>query len=151
MVGTDREAVDEVPDGQLHTDGFARWTLSGVPPRPDRIPYLRHQIGLVLTRWKLQQALYTVELVISELATNVLRHAHTPFTVTMLWDGTTLHGEVIDVNPGAPRPNPEPALDQLGGRGLLLVEQLVSTWGWGRHGQGKSVYFDMHPGVDASD
>jgi len=139
------EADADRPDGQMHIDGFSRWTLRAIAPTPDRVPYVRQQVLRVLRLWKLQELAFTVELAINELVTNAVRHARTPFTVTLAWDGQQLRGEVIDANPGRPLLQLDPGMDQLGGRGLFMVEQLVAHWGWRRHGQGKVVYFQVLP------
>jgi anti-sigma regulatory factor (Ser/Thr protein kinase) len=136
-------ASGDQPDGDMHVDGFARWTLRDIAPLPERVSYVRQQVTRVLEQWKLHDLVVTVELAISELVTNVVRHAHTPFTVALAWDGHRLRGEVIDVNPGQPLPDPHPDLDQLGGRGLFMVQQLVTTWGWHSHSRGKVVYFEV--------
>jgi hypothetical protein len=102
VVGTADEAspaADDKPDGKLTMDGFARWVLSAVDPDPARVPYLRHQAGLVLHLWRLDDVAWTVELLLTELASNVVRHARTLFNVGMVWDGHTLRGEVTDANP----------------------------------------------------
>ena len=43
-----------LPDGRLVMDGFSRWVLPGVEPRPERVPYLRRQVRRVLQLWHLE-------------------------------------------------------------------------------------------------
>jgi anti-sigma regulatory factor (Ser/Thr protein kinase) len=68
------------------------------------------------------------KLIVSELVTNVVTHAHTPCTLTVRLDGECLHIEVADGGPGGVvlrRPRP----DDPGGRGLVLVDAVADRWG----------------------
>lgn len=84
-----------------------------------------------------------VSLVVSELATNAVVHARTPFVVTV--GGT--HGAVFlsvrDASPLLPAASrlPVSAMQQQQGRGLHVVETCSSNWGFTREtGGGKSVW-----------
>jgi anti-sigma regulatory factor (Ser/Thr protein kinase) len=70
-----------------------------------------------------------VELVTSELATNAVLHARTPFLVTLQGDGSTILLTVQDESalfqPRPGRSGPEDAQ----GRGLLITELLSDRWG----------------------
>ena len=82
-------------------------------------------------------------LLTSELVTNAVRHAATPFEITVDVDPDRVRVSVIDedVDHG-PRVR-HPAPDDTNGRGLLLVEQLSAVWGSDRVGPGKSVWFTL--------
>jgi anti-sigma regulatory factor (Ser/Thr protein kinase) len=134
-----------VPDGRLVMDGFARWVLPSVEPRPERVPYLRRQVRRVLQLWHLESLAWRVELVVTELATNAVRHARTLFTVSMTWDGHRLRIEVSDAHPVPPLPAGGPSPEALGGRGLLLVEQISDRWGYDPHERGKTIWCDLTP------
>ena len=135
-----------LPDGRLLMDGFARWVLPSIEPRPERVPYLRRQVERVLQVWHLEDLAWRVELVVTELATNAVRHARTLFTVSMAWDGRRLRIEVSDAHPVPPRPTDQPPpADSTGGRGLLLVEQLADRWGYDPHERGKTIWCDLVP------
>ena len=138
-------ASPALPDGRLMMDGFARWLLSAVAPEPERVPYVRRQAASVLHLWSLGDVAGTVELLVDELAGNAVRHARTPFSVTLTWDGRTLRGEVTDVNPVPPQPRLSMEADELGGRGLLLVSQVADRWGFEGHSRGKTVWFELYP------
>jgi len=84
-----------------------------------------------------------VELLVSELATNSVRHTDSDFEVTISVDASTIRISVADSGTG------QPAVQQLdpsavSGRGLALVEMLSSSWGV-RPSQsgvsGKTVWF----------
>jgi anti-sigma regulatory factor (Ser/Thr protein kinase) len=135
-----------MPDGRLTIDGLARWLLSTVPPDPERVPYVRRQVVAVLRLWQLDDGVAgLVELLVDELAGNAVRHARTPFSVAPAWDGRTLRAEVTDVNPVPPQPKLGTGVDDVGGRGLLLVSRLADRWGFEGHTRGKTVWFELRP------
>ena len=126
-------------------DGFARWVLPSIEPQAERVPYLRRQVERVLHLWRLDPLAWQVELVVTELATNAVRHARTLFTVAMTWDGRRLRIEVSDAHPVPPEPRGALPPDATGGRGLLLVEQLADRWGYEPHERGKTIWCDLIP------
>lgn len=67
-------------------------------------------------------------LVVSELATNAVVHARTPFEVTLSGDGRTVEVAVTDGLWTAP-PLRQNHHVELGGRGLSLVEGYSRAWG----------------------
>lgn len=81
-----------------------------------------------------------VRLVASELATNALRHALTPFTVVLRGNGRSVLLTVQDGSSSVPVRFSAGGVDT-GGRGLSIVEALSDDWGVtdGR-GMGKSVW-----------
>lgn len=81
-----------------------------------------------------------VRLVASELATNALRHALTPFTVALRGDGRSVLLIVQDGSSSVPVLVSAGRMDT-DGRGLWIVEALSDDWGvtHGR-GVGKSVW-----------
>jgi len=125
-------------------DGFARWVLSAVPAAADRVPYVREQAARALALWQLDDLASMAELLLTELVANAVRHARTPFTVMMRWNGRSLHCEVTDANPLPPRPHLTVDPTAVGGRGLLLIDRLASAWGTEVAPQGKTVWFDLH-------
>jgi anti-sigma regulatory factor (Ser/Thr protein kinase) len=131
-----------LPAGELSVEGTTRWTLTVVNPRADQIRYVRHQTRLLLALWRLTDLTPPVEVLISELATNVVRHARTPFTVMITWDGHTLRAGVSDGSPLAPR-RPLASHDDEGGRGLFLVDAVATDWGVDPYHDGKTVWFEI--------
>ena len=69
-----------------------------------------------------------ITLLVSELASNAVRHAGTPFTVTLGCDGSVVRVEVSDGSAAPPRPR-VPPLEAVTGRGLMIVDALASDWG----------------------
>ena len=144
----------------------APWHLPQPLSRPDmcrtregkmgRIPDWLHQTVLVaepmsasrardfvclhLAEHNLLNLVEDIRLVASELATNAMVHAGTPFTVTLsASDGTVLLA-VRDESATVPAKAVPQAMD-LRGRGLVLVELLSREWGADTAGDGsKSVW-----------
>jgi PAS domain S-box-containing protein len=91
-------------------------------------------------------------LMLSELATNAVKHAGTEFEVAVRFDAGTRRVRV-DVSDGAggyPVPQ-EPARDAPHGRGLHIVQSLADAWGMEmRHDRpGKTVWFSaLLPGPE---
>jgi anti-sigma regulatory factor (Ser/Thr protein kinase) len=82
------------------------------------------------------------ELLVSELATNVVRHAATPFSVRAHVTPLTVRVEVTDGTRPVPvveRPGPEDRT----GRGTLLVSQVAESWGTAPLPDGKVVWFEL--------
>ena len=87
---------------------------------------------------------HTVRLLVSELVTNCVVHAGTPFTVRILRAAKDLVVEVTDGGPGQVRLG-EPAPTDYSGRGVFLVDRLASRWGVRSipGGSGKTVWFSV--------
>jgi anti-sigma regulatory factor (Ser/Thr protein kinase) len=86
-----------------------------------------------------------VTLMVSELATNCVRHANTDFTLSIEQTGRQVRVDIADTGTGqVTRQDPEPA--DVSGRGLSIVEQLSDTWGVREFvdGEGKSVWFMLN-------
>jgi anti-sigma regulatory factor (Ser/Thr protein kinase) len=100
----------------------------------------RQFVGRHLAAHGLQALVEDVGLVVSELSTNAVAHAQTPFTLTL----SRTHGSVvIDIQDGSnsvPVKSTPDAMET-SGRGLILVESLSQDWGSNTSSQGlKSVW-----------
>ena len=84
-----------------------------------------------------------VELMVSELATNCIRHTGTAFELTVVRAGDQIRIEVTDRAGGTPvlrSPGPEDPT----GRGLQIVSLLSEAWGVEqRASAGKTVWFTV--------
>jgi anti-sigma regulatory factor (Ser/Thr protein kinase) len=84
----------------------------------------------------------TAELLISELASNAVRHARTPFEV-QVWAGPAgLRAEVVDGSVDLPVLGDWGA-DADRGRGLRILDSLASAWGVERRAGAKAVWFEL--------
>jgi anti-sigma regulatory factor (Ser/Thr protein kinase) len=84
-------------------------------------------------------------LVVSELVTNAVRHSSLAMLGISRTDGC-VRVEVDDEDGGDPTLTPDPHAGASSGRGLLIIEQLVTRWGWNRlPGGGKRVWCELCP------
>lgn len=82
----------------------------------------------------------TVEVVLSELVSNAVHHAHTEVEVTLRVGDEDLRVEVRDRGEWIP-PAPLPRTPgRVGGWGLELVDQLSDDWGHHSDGAGTTVW-----------
>lgn len=93
-----------------------------------------------------RETLEIVEVLVSELATNAVRHAETDFDVTVTYDGSggPIRVEVVDAGAGVPT-QLEPGAVEPQGRGLKIVNGLSDRWGCTpAPGAGsKTVWFEL--------
>jgi anti-sigma regulatory factor (Ser/Thr protein kinase) len=110
-----------------------------LPPTTASVPEARHFVDRALpeTCWAAE-----VTLLVSELASNAVRHAVTPFTVSLQCDGSTVRVEVRDDDPALPVMQ-EPPVDAITGRGLVIVDALATRWGVTPEADGKIVWFEL--------
>jgi anti-sigma regulatory factor (Ser/Thr protein kinase) len=81
-------------------------------------------------------------LLTSELVSNVVLHAATPFEIEVQVRDSRVRIVVRDGSTAPPVVH-EPAPDETGGRGLLLVHSLSTRWGYEATKQGKAVWFEL--------
>lgn len=82
----------------------------------------------------------TIELLVSELVTNVVLHAHSRVELTLRDLGDRTRVEVSDASTHPPEMRPPHVT---GGRGLHIVEALAARWGIEVHIDGKTVWFEI--------
>lgn len=104
-----------------------------------------------LCLWDLADMADAAELLASEVVTNALVHGDSDVNVCVRKYADRLRVEVRDSDPHhLARPVSLPrAEDQAeGGRGLLIVSALASSWGNSPSGRGKTVWFELPYAVD---
>ncbi|HYI62892.1 MAG TPA: ATP-binding protein [Acidimicrobiales bacterium] len=91
------------------------------------------------------EELSSLAVMVSELASNSVRHARSPFRLSVTQQGTDVRVEVTDRGQGTPRAG---ALSPsaLSGRGLRIVEALAETWGVEDDDRGTTVWFVLATG-----
>jgi anti-sigma regulatory factor (Ser/Thr protein kinase) len=114
--------------------------------RPDSIRQARAFVEAALGDIDLA-ALQSIVLMVSELATNSVRHAGSEFTVEISSVGDEVRVVVTDSGQGAPLMR-APSHDEPTGRGLRIVDRLADRWGIGDGSAGTSVWFVVR--VEAS-
>ncbi|MCC3767935.1 SpoIIE family protein phosphatase [Streptomyces sp. UNOC14_S4] len=122
----------------LERDRIAEW---GVPSDPSAVAAARADVTRQLTEWGLVEAVFTTELILSELITNAIRHAAGPIRVRLLRD-RVLICEVSDASSTSPHLRYAAAEDE-GGRGLFLVAQLADRWGTRYTAGGKVIWAEQ--------
>jgi serine/threonine-protein kinase RsbW len=90
-----------------------------------------------------------VELMVSELATNSVKHAHSDFKVTINDSKGEIRVEVRDTGRGQPVLR-FPAPTEPSGRGLRIVEALSLAWGTADSPHGKTVWFTVPSQAEAA-
>ena len=85
----------------------------------------------------------SVTLMVSELATNCIRHSEGPFDLRVITGPGEIRIEATDQGRGEPRlRSPRPT--DPNGRGLQIVAMLSTAWGYQRQpGAGKTVWFTV--------
>ncbi|MEU3825818.1 SpoIIE family protein phosphatase [Streptomyces sp. NPDC029080] len=123
----------------LHEDRVASWELGAEFAEVSRA---RRCTDEQLAAWGLDEAVFTTELMVSELVTNAIRYGRQPIRLRLIHQGTTLTCEVYDSSGTTPHMRRARIFDE-GGRGLLLVAQLAERWGTRHDRIGKTVWAEQ--------
>jgi len=112
-------------------------------PTVARRTVTRHFDGLLQP-----QRLDDLQLLLSELVSNAVLHGRGEIVLRLQLDGSTVRGEVIDHGGGFEHELRVSGPEDVGGRGLMLVEHLASRWGV--HEGTTHVWFEMSANALAS-
>ena len=101
-----------------------------------------------LACWGLDHLGETAALLVSELVSNAVRHAHASPVLKLGLEvsGTYLRMEVLDANPDPPLPRVPGALGE-SGFGFVLIEALADRWGVRTTAAGKAVWAELGTGM----
>jgi two-component sensor histidine kinase len=126
----------------LTGESCVTWRLADDPAE---LGYTRELVRKTLAAWRLSEQAQLAELVVTELATNALRHGTGPIDISLSYSRDDLRTEVHDYGAGRPVRRRTTA-DNEQGRGLELLDGLIDLHG-GAHGvvddtdgPGKTVY-----------
>ncbi|HTP22477.1 MAG TPA: ATP-binding protein [Solirubrobacteraceae bacterium] len=112
------------------------------PHEPESVPAARRFATNTL-RSVSADTLEAVELMVSELATNCIRHTDSGFDLTITRAGGDIRIEATDGAGGRPQMRSPKPTDP-SGRGLKIIDMLSSEWGVDqRAGEGKTVWFTV--------
>ncbi len=112
------------------------------PADPQSVPAARRFATEALADTPLE-ARQAVELMVSELATNCIRHVKTSFHLTIRRTPEEIRVEVEDRGGGTPTMR-SPGPDEPSGRGLRIVDMLSERWGVDHKTPGgKTVWFTL--------
>lgn len=118
-----------------------------VPARADAVAGARRQLASLLQSSGLSECAAAVELVAQELMVNAMVHGcgnrpEGQFSMRATHGRGRVRVEVEDPSTQQPHPRPTTA-DEEGGRGLHLVDALVTRWGTDCTAPGKTVWFEL--------
>ncbi|MEU1785494.1 ATP-binding protein [Streptomyces sparsogenes] len=128
--------------GARAADRGVSWVL---PSHPSSVSAARRLALSQLAVWALPGPADDVELLVSEVVTNALRHTAGPVRLTLCLcpADDALRCEVEDADPAPPRAR-EAGEEDEGGRGLYMIDLLARCWGSHPTGEGKTVWFELH-------
>lgn len=158
---SDLSAIREVCDH--HADVVAPESYTADPPVPSELKRglsvselfvpvplavraVRRFVEHTLLAWGEDELLDDAAVVASELATNAVLHARSPFQVSLARGAATVALSVRDADRGSAEPR-SAAPDTMGGRGLMMVAALCPSWGTKRVADGKVVWAELTPRV----
>jgi anti-sigma regulatory factor (Ser/Thr protein kinase) len=95
-----------------------------------------------LANWRLDALAETSALLTSEVVTNAVLHARTPVVLVVQRLRAGISVEVTDGSRKQPRAR-RATTESTNGRGIVLLEQLASTWDVTLHRAGKTVRFTV--------
>jgi anti-sigma regulatory factor (Ser/Thr protein kinase) len=103
---------------------------------------VRRFVREVLHAWRADDRLVDAEIIASELATNAVKHAQSPFRVSLTRSASSMTLSVRDASFDLPEPQARHT-EGGGGRGLALVSELSSDWGTRVEADGKTVWAEF--------
>ena len=110
--------------------------------QPESVPAARRFATSAL-RGVSADTLEAVELMVSELATNCIRHTDSDFELTITRAGKDIRVEATDCAGGTPEMRSPKPTDP-SGRGLKIIDMLSAEWGVDqRAAAGKTVWFTV--------
>ncbi|NUT25681.1 MAG: ATP-binding protein [Streptomyces sp.] len=115
---------------------------------PAEVRLLRRATVKQLERWGMSVAADQVELLVTELATNVVKHVGEGASATLIleWRGERLRLEVHDKSQAMPSLSTA-GCDEECGRGLHLLSSLALDWGAELTSAGKAVWCEVAVGA----
>ena len=127
-------------NGGPHTEVFV--------PVPEAVAAVRRFVMRVLEHWGEYDLLFDAELVTSEMATNAVMHANSPFRARVERSGAVIRIAIEDSGVGGAERRAA-AHDDLNGRGVEIIDALASQWGCDELLEGKVVWAEFAAGVSA--
>lgn len=107
------------------------------------VRHIRRIVRSLLTEWEMPHLVDAVELAVTELVTNVVRHVPDRRCELVVLRTAGVRVEVTDGCAQRPVMRRELEPEAEGGRGLVLLDAVVDKWGVARAaGGGKTVWFE---------
>jgi anti-sigma regulatory factor (Ser/Thr protein kinase) len=130
------------PEPPAHPHGSFAAARVTLPAVTDSVSAARRFVREALIDLDAAGACDDAVTLVSELATNAVIHARTPYTIAVSHAGDTVRVGVHDLSAVNPRRRAY-GLDATTGRGLRLVATLASSWGIDAETEGKVVWFEV--------
>jgi anti-sigma regulatory factor (Ser/Thr protein kinase) len=111
-------------------------------PVPEAIGAVRRFVTETLVAWDERMLIGDATLVVSELATNAVRHARSAFRASISRDRSVIRIGVDDTSSDLPKMT-DPAPYARGGRGVAIVDRLSTRWGTDPLADGKTVWSEL--------
>lgn len=125
-------------DGEVSDPQLSRVFL----PVPEAIPAVRHFVTGILERWQEGGLVPDAALVASELATNAVMHADSPFRLSVDRSVGVVCIAIQDVHLG-PAERQQSVAGAVSGRGMVIVEAVARRWGCDALPGGKVVWAEL--------
>ncbi len=107
----------------------------------EAVPATRRFVSGVLARWHEDALVPDANVIVSELASNAVLHAHSPFRVSIDRSVGMVCISIQDVAADLAQQQPESI--EPGGRGMVIVEALSRRWGCDTLPGGKVVWAEL--------
>ena len=120
----------------------ASWFARGLPLDVTAASSARRFSRELLQCYGLHDLADCVQLLVSELVANALKHAEPPMMIRLACDDQVVRVEVDDGSPFWPVIITPNIYDEQG-RGLRIVDGMASRWGVERQPVGKTVWFEL--------
>jgi len=108
------------------------------------VPRARDFVRRWLREWGADHFFDEASLVVTELATNAVLHAASPYEVRLSHAEGVVRIEVADGDTGTPEPQPFSDVAETG-RGIVLVSALSASWGIEDEPRGKVTWAELRP------
>jgi anti-sigma regulatory factor (Ser/Thr protein kinase) len=136
------EALASLPSASVPSAYRLRVHL---PADPSAAGQARAVVVGTLRDWGLEELVFPVQLITSELVSNAVLHARTDSDLLLRLGPAGVRVAVRDGDPTVPRPQGTADAACEGGRGLLLVSAAAHRWGVLRGSQDKIVWAEVRP------
>jgi DNA-binding NarL/FixJ family response regulator len=133
--------VSEVLAAAAITAAAVERMTTDLPTDPRAVGTARRWVRELLAPSATEE-LDVIELLVSELVTNAIVHASSAPRVEVELGRDRIRVAVHDADPTPPARR-VPDVGRIGGRGLLLLDELASRWGSEPSGGGKVVWFEV--------
>jgi anti-sigma regulatory factor (Ser/Thr protein kinase) len=113
-------------------------------PVSESVRASRNFVLAALRRLEADDQIHDATVIVSELATNAVRHARSPFRVSVSELGGFVCITVKDVGEShAALPTNDPDEHAIDGRGMAIIDALAHRWGYSALEDGKVVWAQL--------